>query len=289
MKKAIIEMQQVTYNYPDGTKALENVSIEIQSGAKIAILGSNGAGKSTLLLHLNGSLKPRSGRIIYKNFPLDYSKKTLNALRREVGIVFQDPDSQLFSASVYQDISFGPLNLDLDKETVKQRVTEAMDQTEVNAFSKKPTHALSYGQKKRVSIAGILAMKPEVIILDEPTASLDPMHTSSLMELLDQLNKKGTTLIISTHNVEAAWNFAEYIYVMKEGTIYAQGTPLEIFSNQVLLDETDLEKPLVLEVVERLVASGVLSEKDILSDTVPKSKEQLFMLLEQIKGVAYGI
>lgn len=282
-------MQQVTYNYPDGTKALKDVSIEIQSGAKIAILGSNGAGKSTLLLHLNGSLKPRSGRIIYKNIPVDYSKKTLNALRREVGIVFQDPDSQLFSASVYQDISFGPLNLDLDKETVKERVAEAMEQTEVNAFLKKPTHALSYGQKKRVSIAGILAMKPEVIILDEPTASLDPMHTSSLMELLDQLNNKGTTLIISTHNVEAAWNFAEYIYVMKEGTIYAEGTPLEIFSNQVLLSETDLEKPLVLEVVERLVTSGVLSEKDILPHTVPRSKEQLFQLLEQIKGVAYGI
>ena len=144
MKDIILEMERVTYHYPDGTKALDDISLVIPKGKKIAILGSNGAGKSTLLLHLNGSLKPKKGQIRYKGCEVDYSKKTLNHLRKEVGIVFQDPDSQLFSASVYQDISFGPMNLDLDKETVMERINKAMEQTKVRGFSKKPTQSLKY-------------------------------------------------------------------------------------------------------------------------------------------------
>lgn len=288
MKDIVLEMEQVTYHYPDGTKALDDISLVIPKGKKIAILGSNGAGKSTLLLHMNGSLKPKNGHMYYKGRKVDYSKKTLNNLRKEVGIVFQDPDSQLFSASVYQDISFGPMNLDLDKETVIGRINEAMEQTEVKSFAKKPTHALSYGQKKRVSIAGILAMKPEVIILDEPTASLDPKHNAGLMDLLQELNENGTTLIVSTHNVEAAWKFADYIYIMKDGKLYAKGTPFEIFSNQRLLDETDLEKPMVLEIIEKFVELGILSDKELQGRNIPRCKEELFTLIEQFKGVTYG-
>jgi cobalt/nickel transport system ATP-binding protein len=288
MKDNIFEIQQITYHYPDGTKALDNVSLSISKGSKIAVLGSNGAGKSTLLLHLNGTLKPMSGQIIYKDTVLKYTKKDLNSIRKEVGMVFQDPDSQLFSASVYQDISFGPMNLKLDSASVKARIEEAMEQTEVTSFSKKPTHALSYGQKKSVSIAGILAMKPEVIVFDEPTASLDPKHTKSLLDLLDQLSAQGKTLILSTHNVESAWSFADYLYIMKEGKIYAQGTPFQVFSNETVLKETHLEKPIILELMERLVLSGVLSDTTLEAKRIPRSKEQLFSLIDQLKGVAYG-
>ncbi|MBC7960825.1 MAG: ATP-binding cassette domain-containing protein, partial [Vallitaleaceae bacterium] len=170
MNDTIIEVKNLHYSYPDGTKALQGVNMELKRGSKIAILGSNGAGKSTLLLHLNGTLKPKEGQVLFGGEVITYGKKQLDGLRKEVGIVFQDPDTQLFSASVYQDISFGPMNLKLPEAEVKQRVESAMTTTEVVAFKDKPTHALSYGQKKRVSIAGVLAMSPKVIILDEPTA-----------------------------------------------------------------------------------------------------------------------
>lgn len=274
MKDSIIEVVDLHYEYPDGTNALQGVTLQIKSGSKIALLGSNGAGKSTLLLHLNGTLKPKSGQVRFSGETITYGKKQLDALRKEVGIVFQDPDTQLFSASVFQDISFGPMNLRLPEEAVRARVKVAMLTTEVMDFKDKPTHALSYGQKKRVSIAGVLAMTPQVIILDEPTASLDPKHATAMMQLFEDLNKQGTTLILSTHDIEAAWAFADYIFVMKSGRIYEQGTPIEIFTNKTLLAETDLEIPMVFEVYEVLRQAGLLVENE-----PPRTRQQLLKLI----------
>lgn len=285
MKEILFDIEHVSYHYPDGTKALDNINLVIEKSVKIALLGANGAGKSTFLLHLNGTLKPKKGTIHYKGNPMLYSKKSLDQLRQEIGIVFQDPDSQLFSASVFQDISFGPMNLKLDKESVKERVIEAMELTEVAGFSQKPTHALSYGQKKRVAIAGVLAMKPEVIIVDEPTASLDPKQTDVLISLLDQLNHDGKTIIMSTHDVEAAWKFADYIYVLKDGGLFAHGEPVEIFSNEEVLKDTDLRKPFLLELVEKLSDLGLLPSSIFDDINKIRSKEQLYLLLaESMKG-----
>ncbi len=192
LSEVIIEAVNVEYSYPDDTKALLKVSLQVEKGEKLAILGSNGAGKSTLFMQFNGIYRPTSGCIKYQGQDISYKKMALIELRKKVGIVFQDPESQLFSASVWQDISFGPLNLGLSNEEVKARVKQVLLDTETTDLQDKPTHLLSYGQKKRVSIAGVLAMEPEVIIFDEPTAGLDPRHARELMQLLEKLSKEGS-------------------------------------------------------------------------------------------------
>ena len=189
MPKVILEAVDLNYSYPDGTNALRNINLQVVEGEKLAILGSNGAGKSTLFMQFNGLYRPTSGCIKYQGQAISYKNKALIELRKKVGIVFQDPDSQLFSSSVYQDISFGPVNLGLTDQAVEARVKQALIDTETTDLEYKPTHLLSYGQKKRVSIAGVLAMEPEVIIFDEPTAGLDPRHAREFMHLLKNFER----------------------------------------------------------------------------------------------------
>jgi len=206
LSELILEAVDLEYSYPDGTKALRNVNLQVHKGEKLAILGSNGAGKSTLFMQFNGIFRPNSGIIKYQGEDISYKNKALIELRKQVGIVFQDPDSQLFSASVWQDISFGPLNLGLPEEVVIERVKQALIDTETTDLEDKPTHLLSYGQKKRISIAGVLAMEPDVIIFDEPTAGLDPRHSQEFMLLLEKLSLEGKTIILSTHDVDLAYS-----------------------------------------------------------------------------------
>ncbi|KXS47841.1 MAG: cobalt/nickel transport system ATP-binding protein, partial [Halanaerobium sp. T82-1] len=213
LSKKVLEVENLVFNYPDGTNALDGLSLSIEKGKKIAILGANGAGKSTLFLHLNGILKPKQGNIKFRGKKISYKKKELQNLRKNIGIVFQDPDMQLFSSSVFQEISFGPLNLGLSEIQTRERVDEAMQIMEITDIKDKPTHLLSYGQKKRISIADILAMKPELIIFDEPTVWLDPKHSKEILGFINQINKKGTTVILSTHDVDLAYQWADYIYI----------------------------------------------------------------------------
>lgn len=272
MKEFILEARDVEYKYPDGTKALNHLSLSIEKGKKVAILGSNGAGKSTMFLHFNGILRPARGTIRFGGKDVHYDHASLMELRKDVGIVFQDPDTQLFSASVLQEISFGPLNTGLPREQVLHRVNEAMKATEISDLKNKPTHFLSYGQKKRVSIADILAMDPQVIIFDEPTACLDPRLSNQVMDLFDRLNGIGKTVILSTHDVDAAYSWADYVFVMKGGAVAGEGTPGKVFQDEELLKRTDLEKPWLIEVYNELEAKGWL-----VGDTpVPRTKQQLF-------------
>ena len=273
----IIKISNLKYEYGDGTKALDGIHMKIRRGSKVAVLGSNGAGKSTLLLHLNGTLKPKSGKIEFENEPVRYDKRYLDYLRKQVGIIFQDPETQLFSASVYQDISFGPMNMGLSEAEVRKRVESAMDATGVTAFKHKPTHALSHGQKKRVTIADVAAMTPSVFILDEPTASLDPKHAADMMTLFEALNRQGKTMILSTHDVEEAWRFADYIFVLKDGRVYREGSPQEIFSDRALLEETNLQSPMIFEVYKTLTERGFG-----LHETSPRTKEELISYLKRI-------
>ncbi len=273
----ILALENVSYSYPNGVAALKQIQMEIRPGSKIAILGANGAGKSTLFLHLNGILQPQSGDVLLEGERVKYTRSFLSVLRKKVGIVFQDPDSQLFSVNVFQDISFGPMNLKYSPQEVKDRVEEAMEITKITDLRGRPTHQLSYGQKKRVAIAGILAMDPEVIILDEPTASLDPCLVEEMMLLFEELYKSGKTLIISTHDMDLAYSWVDYCYVLNQGSVAAQGTPHDIFRNQELLTENNLQIPWVLKVFAQLVAKGLIDD----NCRPPQNEDQLFAYLDQ--------
>jgi cobalt/nickel transport system ATP-binding protein len=253
MCDTILDIQDLCYSYPDGSHALRCVTLGIKRGQTTAILGGNGAGKSTLLLSLNGILKPSAGHILFKGVPLDYSRKGLVNLRKNVGIVFQDPDNQLFSASVIQDISFGAMNLKLPEAEVRRRVNTAMARTGISHLKNKPTHCLSFGQKKRIAIAGILVMEPEVLILDEPTAGLDPNGVSEIMSLLKETQKElGISIIISTHDIDIVPLYCDYAYVLNEGTKVMEGTPKEIFTKKDLLRNSKLRLPRIGHLMEIL-------------------------------------
>jgi cobalt/nickel transport system ATP-binding protein len=255
---AVLAVEGVTFAYQDGTVALRNLTLDVPRHRKTAILGANGSGKSTLFLHLDGILKPQRGRVLLGGQPVGYERAALNDLRRRVGLVFQDPDSQLFAASVRQDISFGPINLGLPDDVVRQKVAAAVRDTQIEDLVDRPTHLLSYGQKKRVAIAGVLAMEPEVIVADEPTAGLDPEATARLVELLDRLHAGGCTIVISTHDVEMALAWADHVLVMRRGELLGAGPPEVVFADEDLLKSARLVTPIVLDTFLRLRHLGVL-------------------------------
>lgn len=257
MIENILEVKDLHYTYTDGTHALKGVTLDIKQGMTTAVLGGNGAGKSTLFLSLNGTLKPTAGKVLFKGLQLDYSRKGLRDLRKSVGIVFQDPDSQLFSASVLQDISFGPINMKLPEEEVRKRVNAAMDRIGISHLKDKPTHCLSFGQKKRVAIAGVLAMEREVLVLDEPTAGLDPMGVSEIMKLLRKIQKDlGLSVVISTHDIDIVPLYCDYAYVMDQGRIVLEGTPKEVFAHRDEIRSVNLRLPRIGHLME------ILKEKD---------------------------
>ncbi|MCB2294459.1 ATP-binding cassette domain-containing protein [Clostridium algoriphilum] len=275
MSKYILETKDLSYKYPDGTRALNNINLKIEKGKKISFVGVNGSGKSTVFLNFNGVLKPSKGTVIYKGNEVKYNHKSLLELRKNIGIVFQDPENQLFSADVYQEVSFGAMNLKLDDTEVRSRVDEALKNVEMQDYKDKAVHFLSYGQKKRVAIADILVMKPEIIVFDEPTSSLDPKHSKQIIQIFDELNEKGITVVLSTHDVELAYSWSDHVIVMKDGEIAREGTPYEIFSDDELINNCYLEKPLILEIFEELRKSGKINT----TATIPRNKGELFKIL----------
>ncbi|BAH08082.1 energy-coupling factor ABC transporter ATP-binding protein [Clostridium kluyveri] len=277
MSEYILETKNLSFQYPDGTKALNNINLKIEKGKKISFIGVNGSGKSTLFLNFNGVLRPTKGNLIYKGNEVKYNQKSLLQLRKNIGIVFQDPENQLFSASVYQEVSFGAMNLKLDEIEVRTRVETALKNIGMYDYREKAVHFLSYGQKKRVSIADILVMNPEIIVFDEPTSSLDPKHARQIINIFNDINEKGITVILSTHDVELAYSWSDYIFVMKNGEIAKEGTPYEIFSDNKLIEECYLQKPLILEVFEALNESKKISW----NNSIPKNKEELFKILRK--------
>ena len=270
-----VKVNNLYYTYADGTEALKGIDLEIKKGEKVAIMGSNGSGKSTFFLNLNGVLKPQKGTIAINGNPIDYSRKGLLEVRKQVGIVFQDPDNQLFSASVVQEISFGVLNLGFSKEEAKEKVDQIIEDLHITEFKDKPTHFLSGGQKKRVAIADVLVMQPSVVILDEPASALDPKHARMIDDIVDELSENGITVLLSTHDVERALIWADRIVLFDEGEILKEGRPEEIFFNETLLEKTNLEKPTVLKIYDGLKERGILAEES----AIPKTAEQLINLL----------
>ena len=219
------------------------------------MLGANGAGKSTLFKHLNGILRPLSGEVLVKGEKI--TKKNVRMCREAVGIVFQDPDDQVLAPSVEEDIAFGPINMGLSREEVETRVKEALEMVGLTGFEERAPHHLSGGQKKLVAIAGILAMRPEVIVLDEPTAGLDPLSSARILELIMKMNRElGITMLLSTHDVDVVPYFAERVFVLHHGRLEADGSPEEIFNDPELLRKAHLRLPRVAEVFEMLQQEG---------------------------------
>ncbi|MDI6723249.1 MAG: ATP-binding cassette domain-containing protein [Methanobacterium sp.] len=248
----IIETNKITYRYPDGTEALKNVNFKAEEGKIIALLGPNGAGKSTLFLHFNGILRPSSGNILVDKEEIKYDKKDLMRVRQNVGIVFQNPDDQLFAPTVVEDVAFGPMNLGLSKEEVKKRVDDALKRVGMEKNKKKAPHHLSGGEKKKVAIAGILAMKPKIMVLDEPTSGLDPKGASQILKLLYDLNKEGMTIIVSTHDVDSVPLYAYQVYIISEGKIIKKGSPKEVFEDIKTIRDANLRLPRIAHLMEIL-------------------------------------
>lgn len=281
MNDTIIKAENLKFSYDDdNTHSLNGLSLEIKKGQKIAVMGANGSGKSTFFLCCTGILKPQSGKLYFHGRELSYKKKDLLELRSKVGIVFQDPDNQLFCASVYQEISFGPLNLGIEEERVKKEVEDIIQQLEITPFRQKPTHALSGGQKKQVSIADILVMHPEIIILDEPAAALDPRHTVMVNHIVDQMTEEGITVLMATHDVNYAYEWADEVILFENGRVLMQGNPQQVFSDKEVLKRTNLEPPVVLEFFESLCRKGILDE----SLPVPKNLKTLENYIENISS-----
>lgn len=256
MNEAHLSIKNLSYTYPDGTHALTNVNMEILKGQKVAIMGPNGAGKSTLFSHFNGLTEPTSGYLELDGKKMEYDKKTLLEIRQKVGIVFQDPNDQLFAPTVKEDVAFGPMNLGLSYEKVEERVDEALELVGMKKFKDKTPHHLSGGQQKRVAIAGIIAMRPEIMILDEPTAGLDPQGVDQVLTILNNLNKEGMTIVISSHDIEMVNGFAEKIFVIYEGELLANGDRHEIFSDKELLRKAHLKAPITTEILYKLKEKG---------------------------------
>jgi len=244
MPQPILRTENLSYSYDNVTMALSGVTLDIPKGKKTVFLGPNGAGKSTLFLHLNGVLKPDSGTVFYEGKKISYDSSSLAELRKNIALVFQNPDDQIFSATVEEDVAFGPLNLGLNREEVGRRVDEALSWIWLEGSREKPTQQLSFGERKRVALAGALAMKPNVLVMDEPTAGLDYEMVHELLELSDELNNRGLTVIISTHDVETAYEWADEVRALNAGRLVFSGGSDEFFEQAELLHDLGLMPPL---------------------------------------------
>ena len=252
----LIETRNLTYSYHGERNALEEINFIAPRNARIVVIGSNGAGKSTLFKHFNGIFRPTSGSVLVRGEPI--TKENLHEVRKFVGIVFQNADDQVFAPTVEQDVAFGPTNLGLDEETIHHRVHEALRIMGIGDIAHRVPHHLSGGEKKRVAIAGIIAMEPGVLVLDEPTAGLDPQGVHDLMAFINTLSSKfGMTVIFSTHDVSVVPEVADYVYVMHRGRFALEGKVEEIFREPDLLRSMRLDVPVLPKLIGSLQRNGI--------------------------------
>ena len=252
MSEPILQLENVSYAYPDGSLAVDQLSVSIHKGERVAVLGRNGAGKSTFFLLCNGILEPDQGKLYCGGKAVSRKKKDLLELHRRVGIVFQEAENQILAVTVEGEVSFGPMNLGLPVDAVQRRTEAALEAMGLEEYAERSPQYLSGGEKKRVTIADILAMSPDVILLDEPTASLDPENAARLEEILDELTRAGIALAVSTHDVDFAARFAERGLVFAGGRLVADGPMKSIFSREELLREAGLRKPWLWQAAEAL-------------------------------------
>ena len=277
----ILQAQGLSYAYPGGIPALSGLDLTISRGRRLAIVGPNGAGKTTVLMHLNGTFRPTAGQIRLDGTAMGYSRAELAAWRRRVGLVLQDADDQLFAATVAEDVSFGPLNMGLSEAEARLRVDEALTALGIADLAQRSTHMLSFGQKKRVAIAGAVAMRPDILLLDEPTAGLDAQGSAALLDVMGTLEAAGTTLVFTTHDVDMAYGFAHHVAVFDGGKVLAQGDAVDIFSNGRVMAAAGLQQPLALEIGLKARTLGILS----VTDPLPRNRVDILRMLEQTDGL----
>ncbi len=240
-----------SFHYPDGTKAVSAMALDIGKGELAGILGSNGSGKTTLLKIMDGLIKDIRGSVRLDGS--DIRKLSPKEIYRKVGLVFQNPDEQLFAPTVFEDVSFGPLNMGFSEKETARKVEDALHDVDMEEFGKKSIHNLSFGQKKRICIAGLLAMGHEILLLDEPTAGLDPMGEYRMMNLLKRLNRdKGVTIVMATHSVDLVPLFLDRLYILSRGSIVRGGAPEEVFTAPEEMSEVKLRLPQIAELMYRL-------------------------------------
>src|SRR3954447_21551751 len=273
MSHRTLAAERLVVGYERGRVVLDGASLTVPAGRRLALLGANGSGKTTLLRCLSGALKPSAGAVTVDGVPLEHSRRTLKAHRQEVQLVLQDPDDQLFSASVAQDVSFGPLNLGLNEDAVRVRVAEALDLLAVASLAARPTHQLSFGERKRVAIAGAVAMRPCILLLDEPTAGLDPTAVGEALAALTRLQQADSTIVMSTHDVDLALRWADEVAVVVDGGV-VQGAPDVVLGDDALLARARLDRPWALTVGARLQALGLPPD-----GTLPRDADALVAAL----------
>ncbi len=281
MTDIVLEFDMIRFSYPNRPPSLKGISFTIERGKKVAVVGPNGAGKTTLLLMCNGTLIPESGCVRVNGEEICYDRAALRQIRSEVGLVFQNSDAQVFAPSVYADVAFGPANLHLPDEEIKKRVNDALFAVGLTGYEKRPPHHLSGGERKRVAIAGILAMQPEILVADEPTASLDPATAAEIMDLLDELHENGTTILLSTHDVELAYRWADEVILLAEGEVLHQGTPAEVFTDRELMRAARLTPPVLLDLYLEL------SRRELVrANQPPKGIPEMTQLVEGSRASA---
>lgn len=276
----IITIENLVFEYrqaegEEPIRALDGVSLDITEGSFTAIIGKNGSGKSTLAKNLNGLLVPTSGTVYVDGYDTKDDDHIWD-IRQTAGMVFQNPDNQLVSSIVEDDVAFGPENLGIDPKEIRRRVDKALEDVNMGQFKKKAPHLLSGGQKQRIAIAGVVAMKPKVIIFDEPTAMLDPKGRAEIMKIIDELHSEGITVILITHFMEEAVR-ADRLVIMHKGRILLDGTPKEVFKQEELIKSVNLDVPMVVELASKLRERGIDIPEDIIFE------EEMVKVLCQLK------
>lgn len=272
----LLSVENLSFSFPDGNRVVNNISFQVQAGEIVFFHGKNGAGKTTLFQCLTGLLKVKDGTIRFHGKPFPREKDRL----KKIAIVFQNADDQIIAGSVADEVAFGPLNLRFPIEEVKQRVDWALKVMDIQELSTRPPHFLSYGQKKRVTIASILAMKPDILILDEPTAGLDQEQAEELVVTLKTLAKQGMTLLISTHETDFSYRLADRVIFIDQGSKICDGLPEEVFLNQEVINTIGVKKPVILDVYDTLCQVGVLAPGDS-----PKDQKDMIQLIQDLAKI----
>jgi cobalt/nickel transport system ATP-binding protein len=276
LKESLLELADVHYTYPGGQQALKGLSMRVPASKKCAVIGHNGCGKSTLFLHANGLVRPQQGAVYWKGSKVNDERRSLIELRQKIGLVFQDPEQQLVAATVEEDISFGLYNQGMTEAQIQQRVRQTLADFGLLELAKRPVHHLSLGQKKKLSLAGVMALQPELLVLDEPTAYLDRLQSNQLMQEIGKIHQAGTTVLMATHDLDLVLAWADWVFVMQQGQLVLQGEPQQVFLQRSLLKDLQLGVPLLIDAWESVPESirGNLSNHSM-PRTIEEFRERL--------------
>jgi len=258
MSEWMLEFENVSFRYPCSPRsALETLTLKVPQQKRCALIGQNGCGKTTFFLMAAGLYQPQSGKVYWQGQPLRYDRPWLSQLRQHLGLVFQNPDHQVVASTVEEDISYGLHNLELPAAEINQRVQQAIADFDLTDLAHQPIHHLSLGQKKRLSIADVMVLNPKLLLLDEPTAYLDPRHTRDLLAQLQQIHAAGTTILLASHDLDFVYRWADWVFVMDQGHLVLEGTPDTVFAQRETLEHLQLGVPLTIELLEQLKAIAV--------------------------------